>query len=199
MTAASVGSKAHSCNNCAAHTPSRPLPSFTQVRCGIKEMDYIPSLSNPSKLFQVFHQSLHATKPLLQYSSLEVIPRLWMSSNPKPTSIADQYVPPSIINPPPLTQLQPIHKSPSRTGPLHPRTSSNKRHKNSLHPLPPLLHNPHLDRPNPLLPRHPPNPNIPRQSPPLQNPALPIHIRTFTQVGTRACVAAVEPPSTYRA
>jgi hypothetical protein len=181
MTAASVGSKAHSCNNCAAHTPSHPL----QVRCGIvfKEMDYVPSLSNPSKLFELFHQSLHATKPLVQYSSLEVIPRLWISSNPKPTSIADQYVPPlpfHFIHFPISTHLQPIHERPSRTSPLHPRTSSNKRHKNSLHPLPPLLHNPHLDRPNPLLPRHPPNSYILRNSPPLQTPTIPIHVRTFT-------------------
>jgi len=51
-------------------------------------MDYVPSLSNPSRIFQLFHQSLHATKPLFQYSSLEIIP-IWRSSNPKHTSIAD--------------------------------------------------------------------------------------------------------------
>jgi len=51
-----------------------------------QEMDYISFLLNPSYLFHLFHRSLHATKPLFQYASLEMPPWGRSSEGVKVTS-----------------------------------------------------------------------------------------------------------------
>jgi len=145
-------------------------------------MDYISFLLSPSYLFHLFHQSLHATKPLFQYASLEMPPWRRSSEGVKVTScVLDRYLQFfylrffNLLTSNFEFQRQTIRCGASRTSPLHPRTSSNQRYLNSLQHIPPLPLRARLDRSHPLLPCHPPLPNLIRCSPPLKVRGIPLH------------------------